>query len=82
MDVSNQDSQLIITLLIDQSVLAQSDMCISGGKQRSFFGKFGVLCILVTFVLRFALLPYYRRVILSKESYILQIIISFYNNNF
>ena len=33
----------------------------SGGKKRSFFGKFGVLCILVTSVLRFALLPYYRR---------------------
>ena len=34
---------------------------VSGGKKRSFFGKFGVLCILVTSVLRFALLPYYRR---------------------
>ena len=32
-----------------------------GGKTRSFFGKFGVLCILVASVLRFALLPYYRR---------------------
>ena len=31
------------------------------GKKRSFFGKFGVLCILVTSVLRFALLPYYQR---------------------
>ena len=30
-------------------------------KERTFFGKFGVLCILVTSVLRFALLPYYRR---------------------
>ena len=28
-----------------------------------FFGKFGVLCFLVTSVLRFSLLPYYRRVI-------------------
>ena len=26
-----------------------------------FFVKFGVLCFLVTSVLRFALLPYYRR---------------------
>ena len=26
-----------------------------------FFGKFGVLCFLVTSVLRFALLSYYRR---------------------
>ena len=38
-------------------------MCVSGGKKRSFFGKFGVLCVLVTSVLRFALLPYYRRVV-------------------
>ena len=36
-------------------------VCVSGGKKRSFFGKFGVLCLLVTSVLRFALLPYYRR---------------------
>ena len=34
-------------------------VCVSGGKKRSFLGKFGVLCILVTSVLRFALLPYY-----------------------
>ena len=27
-----------------------------------FFGKFGVLCFLETSVLRFALLPYYRRI--------------------
>ena len=32
-----------------------------GGKKCSFFGKFGVLCFLETSVLRFALLPYYRR---------------------
>ena len=31
------------------------------GKICSFFGKFGVLCFLVTFVLRFALFLYYRR---------------------
>ena len=34
-----------------------------GGKKCSFFGKFDVLCFLETPVLRFALLPYYRRVI-------------------
>ena len=34
-------------------------VCLSGGKNRSFFGKFNVLCILVTSVLRFTLLPYY-----------------------
>ena len=37
-------------------------MCISGGKKCSFFGKFGVLCFLVTPVLRLAHLPYYRRI--------------------
>ena len=42
-------------------------VCVSGGKKRSFFGKFGVLCILVTSVLRFALLPYYRRIIRLNE---------------
>ena len=30
---------------------------------RTFFGKFGVLCFLVTPVLRFTLLPYCRRII-------------------
>ena len=35
-------------------------MCISEGKC-SFFGKFAVFCFLVTSVLRFILLPYYRR---------------------
>ena len=32
-----------------------------GAKKCSFFGKFGVLCFLVTSVLRSALLSYYRR---------------------
>ena len=36
-------------------------VCLSGGKKCLFFGKFGVLCFLVTSVLRFALLPYYWR---------------------
>ena len=36
-------------------------LCVSGGKKCSFFAKFGVLCFLETPVLRFALLPYYRR---------------------
>ena len=35
--------------------------CISGGNKCSFFGKFSVLCFLETPVLRFTLLPYYRR---------------------
>ena len=34
------------------------EMCVSGGKKCSFFGKFGVLCFLETLVLRFALLPF------------------------
>ena len=34
---------------------------LSGGKKCQFFGKFGLLCFLVTSVLRFALLPYYRQ---------------------
>ena len=36
-------------------------MCVSGGKKCSFFGKFGFLWFLETLVLRFTLLPYYRR---------------------
>ena len=35
--------------------------CVSGGKKCLFFGKFGVLCFLETTVLRFVLLPCYRR---------------------
>ena len=36
-------------------------VCVSGGKQCLFFEKFGVLCFLVTSVVRFSLLLYYRR---------------------
>ena len=36
-------------------------VCVPGGKKCLFFGKFGVLCIFETPVLRFTLLPYYRR---------------------
>ena len=39
-------------------------MCVSGDKKCYFFGKFGVLCILETPVLRFALLVYYRRTLI------------------
>ena len=35
--------------------------CVSGAKKCSFFKKFGVLCFLLTPVLRIGLLPYYRR---------------------
>ena len=36
-------------------------VCVLVGKKCSLFGKFGVLCFLVTSVLRFGLLPYFRR---------------------
>ena len=36
-------------------------VCISEGKACSFFRKFGMLYFLETPVLRFTLLPYYRR---------------------
>ena len=38
-----------------------TNVCISRGKKYPFFGKFGELCFLVTSVLRFALLNYYRQ---------------------
>ena len=37
---------------------------LTGGKKCSSFQKFGMLCFLVTPLLRFVLLPYYRRKIL------------------
>ena len=33
-----------------------------GGKKSSFFGKFGVLYFLLTSVLRFTIMPYYRQI--------------------
>ena len=36
------------------------------GQQMLVFGKFGVLCFLVTTIFKFALLPYYRRYDASK----------------
>ena len=36
-------------------------VCVSEGEKYSFFGKFGVLCFLLTTVLRFALLSYSRQ---------------------
>ena len=41
----------------------QTYVCVLEGKKCSFFGKFGVLCFLETPVLRFTLLPHYRRVV-------------------
>ena len=44
----------------------RKDVCVSGGKKYSFFGKFDVLCFLLTPVLRFFFLSYYRR-LFGKE---------------
>ena len=44
-----------------RTFLTISYVCVSGGKKCSFFGKINVLCFLETHVLKFALLPYYRR---------------------
>ena len=40
----------------------QECVCVSGVKKCSFFGKFSVLCFLVTYVLRLSLSPYCRRI--------------------
>ena len=42
-------------------------VCVSRSRKYSFFGKFGVLCFLVTSVLRFVLLSYYRRFVLKNN---------------
>ena len=47
--------------LIQTLTCAYQDVCVSGGKKYSIFGKFGVLCFRVTSVLRFVFLRYYRR---------------------
>ena len=45
----------------------KNEYFLSGGKKCLFFGKFDVLCFLEKPILRFALLPYYRRVSTFKE---------------
>ena len=42
-------------------------LCVSGGKKRSFLGKFDVFCFLETPVLRFTLLPYYPQNNIEKK---------------
>ena len=37
-------------------------VCVSGGKKCLFFRNFDMLCFFETPVLRFAILPYYRRI--------------------
>ena len=48
---------------------AHSYVCASEGKKCFLFGKFSLLCFLVTPVLRFAILPYYRQIV-ERECYI------------
>ena len=43
--------------------------CVLGGKKCSLFGKFGVLCFLVTPVLRFDFLPYCRGITKSHTHF-------------
>ena len=43
-------------------------VCVTEGKKCLFFGKFGVLCLLETPVLRLALLAYYRRILKKTAS--------------
>ena len=45
-------------------------VCVSGGKKCLLYGKFGLLCFLVTSIFRFALLPYYRRFDVFTVSFI------------
>ena len=40
-----------------------TNVCVSGGKKCLFFRNFGALCFLQTPDLKFALLPYYRRIL-------------------
>ena len=47
--------------------LRRTYVCISRGEKCSFFGKFEAPCFLRTPVLRFALLPYYRRYLHGKN---------------
>ena len=51
-------------------LLPDTHTCVSGGKKCPFFRKFNVLCFLETPVLRFALLPYYRRNFFNSVAHI------------
>ena len=45
----------------------QTYVCVSGGKKWTFFGKLGAFCFLEKLVLRFALLPHYRRININEN---------------
>ena len=60
MEVSVALKIIYIYVRVHQGVHTRTYVCVLGGRKCSLFEKFGVLCFLVTPVLRFALLPYYR----------------------
>ena len=65
MFVGNKSKERISKRVFQENKARQiSYVCVSEGKKCCFFAKFGVLCFLEKSVLRFALLPYYRRVII------------------
>ena len=57
----NQVRQIFRKTIISYPLVRTLTCTYSGGKKCSFFGKFGLLCFLVTPILRFTCLPYYRR---------------------
>ena len=59
------------TSILSQNGEFQTYVWESEGKKCSIFGKFGVLCFLETTVFRFALLPYYRRVMIMNDVFIM-----------
>ena len=58
----------VITNEFEKISVKTTHVCVSGGKKCSFLGKFVMLCFLETLVLRFALLPYYRRYLFSHPT--------------
>ena len=57
----NKARQIFRKVNISHSLISACTCAYHGGKKCSFFGKFGVLCLLQTAVLKFDFLPYYRR---------------------
>ena len=62
-EITRKQSKLNFPPKIEHFLLLDTHtyVCVSGGKKCSFFRKFHVLCFLVTSVLWFTLLSYYRR---------------------
>ena len=61
---------LVLKALTFIEVFAEAfitNVCVSGDKKCSFFGKFDVPCFFVTPLLRFALLPYYRQIVFNSS---------------